>query len=79
MLRAVCGPEEVSEKEGGGDMEDRREESQSKDINTCAICQIRPYQLTPGELLMKPHYPHRHMVYDSLKKKNKNTKQKTLP
>lgn len=42
-----------------------------KDINTCAICQVRPDQLTPGELLMESHYPHRHMVYDTLKKKIK--------
>lgn len=51
-----------------------------KDINTCAIGQIRTDQLTPGELLMESHYPHRHMVYDSLKKKlNKKTHHQQHP
>lgn len=45
-----------------------------KDINTGALCQIRPDQLTPGELLMESHYPHRHMVYDTLKKTKQTNK-----
>lgn len=55
-------------------------EREPKDINTYAICQIRPDQLTPEELLMDSHYPHRHMVYDSLKKKqNKKTHHQQQP